>query len=592
MEIETLSVDSRGALWITAGNESAATIVDGKFRLVRERNAQPRWHPLQVVAEDSNAVYLASFHPAVFRAPRAGAVNEARQIDLDPPPPPPSPVACVQSADGALWYITENHQVARLEFSAPEGRRFTVYRLPSAARVLAKDSGGNLWVAAEEHFGVITTNGFSERPPKGAAPRGVRQMIASQDGGLWIWDGEKLGKILAGAWIAQAEQFRPSTNSQTLQFFADSKEGLWVIEYGVGLWQVRADVATTLLTTESGLPSKFITCWLEDNEGNVWIGTKEAGLARIRRRQFKEFTTADGIPGDVAQSVCEDAQGTVWVGTATGGLARKEGERFIPVPITPHPNPLQESVTVFPDATNGIWIGTLQGSVYRCASNQVHCVDDEVTWSFPLEHLRDHVANAMMQDSKGRVWFGNGSGAYYFQEGKLTTFAQERGFVENVGVRALAEDARGALWFGTEPGGRVGNRQRYSDAASSAGGMAERAGFGAIAGRERGVGGNAGGRVAALRERGVHADHDATRAAGQQHHAIAGRRERELVGGDVCGDFSGVAGGPEEPGGGGLSTRFHFRCMGALTGCRGRRIRGGSSLRAGVRGTGGCGSRR
>src|SRR5215471_11128092 len=88
VEFETLSVDSRGTLWITAGNESAASMTGGKFRLVRERNAQPRWHPLHLVAEESNAVYLASFHPAIFRVPRESAINEAQLIDLQPPPPP------------------------------------------------------------------------------------------------------------------------------------------------------------------------------------------------------------------------------------------------------------------------------------------------------------------------------------------------------------------------------------------------------------------------------------------------------------------------------------------------------------------------
>src|SRR5215831_12027328 len=54
VEFETLSVDSRGTLWITAGNESVASVVDGKFHLIRERTAEPRWHPLQLMAEDSN----------------------------------------------------------------------------------------------------------------------------------------------------------------------------------------------------------------------------------------------------------------------------------------------------------------------------------------------------------------------------------------------------------------------------------------------------------------------------------------------------------------------------------------------------------
>ena len=109
-----------------------------------------------------------------------------------------------------------------------------------------------------------------------------------------------------------------------------------MIEYGAGLWHVQPNGEASLLTLRDGLPSKFITCCLEDNEGNIWIGTKEAGLARIRPRQFRQFTSADGIPGDVAQSVCEDAQGRIWVGTATGGLACKQGDRFVPVPLKPN----------------------------------------------------------------------------------------------------------------------------------------------------------------------------------------------------------------------------------------------------------------
>jgi streptogramin lyase len=167
---------------------------------------------------------------------------------------------------------------------------------------------------------------------------------------------------------------------------------------------------------------------------------------------FREYTAADGIPGNAAQSVCEDAQGTLWVGTATGGLAYQAGDRFIPVSLTPKPDPLIESVTVCPDVTNGIWIGTLEGRIFRYANGKVHPVNTDVTWSFPLERLRDHVANAMMEDSQGRVWFCNGSGAFYFQNGVFSAFDRSRGFVDNIGVRAIAEGPPGTLWFGTEPG--------------------------------------------------------------------------------------------------------------------------------------------
>jgi ligand-binding sensor domain-containing protein/signal transduction histidine kinase len=453
VEFETLSVDARGTLWITAGNESIASLSGGKFQLVREPNAEPRWHPCQLIAEYPDAVCLAAYAPALFSVPRHGAVNETFRIDLVPPPPEPQPGQFSQAPDGALWYVADLGKVARMEVTAPGKTRFSVFDLGAPAEALTKDAAGSIWVASGNRIGVMARDGFSDcTPTNGPAPYGIRQMIATRDGGLWVWNGEDLRKLSGGKWTLAVTHFQSASSHETLRFFADSQGGLWAIKYGTGLWHVRPDGTATLLTLENGLPSKFITCWLEDNEGNIWIGTKEAGLACIRRRRFKEFTAADGIPGDVAQCVCEDAQGTIWVGTATGGLAREEGEKFVPVPLTANPDPLIESVAVCPDATNGIWIGTLQGSVFRCVNNQVQSVNNEVTWSFPLDRLRDHAANAMMQDSQGRVWFCNGSGAYYFQDGVFSTFGRARGFIENVGVRAIAEGPPGTLWFGTEPG--------------------------------------------------------------------------------------------------------------------------------------------
>lgn len=452
VEFETLSIDSRGTLWITAGNESIANLTDGKFRLIREPNAAPRWHPCQLIGEDTNAVFLSGYAQSIFRVLREGAVNDVSRVDLAPPPPDPQPGQFSQAPDGAFWYVTDHHQVARLRFISPNNTQFKIFDLGVPVEVLTKNVAGEIWVAAGARVGTMGANGFNDRTPtNGRELDTIRQITPARDGSLWVWNGRRLLKILDGKWTGSVAQFQPN-GSQQLRFFPDSQGGLWAIEYGVGLWHVRPDGTAVLLTPKNGLPSKFITCWLEDNEGNIWIGTKEAGLARIRLRQFKEFTAADGIPGDVAQSVCEDAQGTIWVGTATGGLARKEGERFVPVPLTPNPDPLIESVTVCPDATNGIWIGTLQGSVFRYANNEVHCLNNEVTWSFPLERLRDHVANAMMQDSKGRVWFCNGSGAYYYEDGKLNTFGSARGFVEYLGVRAIAEGPPDTLWIGTEPG--------------------------------------------------------------------------------------------------------------------------------------------
>src|SRR5882757_7327641 len=142
VEIETLSVDSQGTMWITAGNESIASLACGKVRLVSEPNAEPRWHSLQIpiIAEDSSAVYLASYGNVVFRVSRNGGVNEAQHSDLTPPPPDPPPGRFSQAPDGALWYVTDHHDIARMELAAPSNSQFSVFHLGVQVNDLTKDA--------------------------------------------------------------------------------------------------------------------------------------------------------------------------------------------------------------------------------------------------------------------------------------------------------------------------------------------------------------------------------------------------------------------------------------------------------------------
>jgi ligand-binding sensor domain-containing protein len=158
VEIEALSVDSYGTLWITAGNESITSLTRGKFRLVREPNAEPRWHPLQIqiVAQDAGAVYLAAYDTAVYRIPRNGAVNEAQRIELNPPPPDPPTGQFIQARDGAMWYVAGSHQVAQMRFVAPTNIGSSVFSSPVPATALTRDEAGEIWVAEGNRLGVMT----------------------------------------------------------------------------------------------------------------------------------------------------------------------------------------------------------------------------------------------------------------------------------------------------------------------------------------------------------------------------------------------------------------------------------------------------
>lgn len=61
--------------------------------------------------------------------------------------------------------------------------------------------------------------------------------------------------------------------------------------------------------------------------------------------------------------------------------------------------------------------------------------------------------NAIFQDSKGHMWFGNnGNGLMHFDGKKMTNFTTKDGLPSNA-VNTIYKSKNGELWFGTDGAG-------------------------------------------------------------------------------------------------------------------------------------------
>lgn len=64
-------------------------------------------------------------------------------------------------------------------------------------------------------------------------------------------------------------------------------------------------------TLADGLPDLKIECLFVDSQGNLWVGTRERGVARFDGDRFTTFTARDGLAGDsVLVQLIERNQGT------------------------------------------------------------------------------------------------------------------------------------------------------------------------------------------------------------------------------------------------------------------------------------------
>ena len=147
-----------------------------------------------------------------------------------------------------------------------------------------------------------------------------------EDKGNYIWiGGLKILKhlnIKSGAF----DDFSSKLNAKTiLSICKENDKVLWLGTWGNGL--IRIDLQTG--KTSSLLSNKLggtVLC-LKINNGYLYAGSVGDGLFKIdlKTLQYNNFTIKDGLPNQSINKIFEDSKGNVWLGTYDGGLVKMKG---------------------------------------------------------------------------------------------------------------------------------------------------------------------------------------------------------------------------------------------------------------------------
>jgi ligand-binding sensor domain-containing protein len=80
-------------------------------------------------------------------------------------------------------------------------------------------------------------------------------------------------------------------------------------------------------TLREGLPSMTVRCVYKDTRSIMWIGT-DAGLCTFDGKIFKVFKPADGMTGNQIWAIVEDEFGNIWIGSHGEGIFKYDGRNF------------------------------------------------------------------------------------------------------------------------------------------------------------------------------------------------------------------------------------------------------------------------
>jgi len=210
-----------------------------------------------------------------------------------------------------------------------------------------------------------------------------------------------------------------------------------------GLWELSND----RILRPSGLDGAelgVINTLLTDREGDLWGGTDENGLFRLKPRSFRSYTEKDGLPDNDIRSVTRSHDGSLWIATRAGASLLRAGT-FVNYQAKgsdreddKRSNDLH---VIMEDRSGSVWASGSAGLRYL-AFDEFVPIHHRGSWDY-------EILSSDSMDPGSPLCFGGGPltvfERYMTQPGASVTSTYLRGGT----LLGLLKDRAGNLWAGT-----------------------------------------------------------------------------------------------------------------------------------------------
>lgn len=205
---------------------------------------------------------------------------------------------------------------------------------------------------------------------------------------------------------------------------------------------------------EEVLKTDFVKSIIDDENGNIWIGTNSKGIYILNSRQQDKLTPINrdseapfSLPSNHINCFYKDNQDIMWIGTT------KQGVAFTCLNNTSFEicrTPEQEDISCLQEDKNGyLWLGYDGKGLARYDSKKKNYkLFDTKNSTIPS----DLIIGSYL-DSKGRIWFGSYGGSIFYEEdGNFhpIKFPADKDSENPIKyARHIIEDQYENLWIGT-----------------------------------------------------------------------------------------------------------------------------------------------
>jgi len=305
----------------------------------------------------------------------------------------------------------------------------------------AQTPDGYLWIGTEK--GLVRFDGISFHLYQGADsimfPAGpVLGLAVDGDGSLWVrLQGARLLRYRDGVFQDAFFELKVAERNVTAMCVGRNGEMLFsglesgILRYSKGKFET--------LASRTELPGLVISL-AETADGNVWIGTRDAGLFSFAGRRLSP--AVQGLPDKKINSLIAIDRSDLWIGT-DNGVARWNGSEFSEVG-GPHALKHSQALVMTRDRDANLWVGTSTGLLRIDPRNGI-------SWDRGENRPADAVT-ALFEDREGNLWVGAAEGIERLREGIFTTYSLSGG-LPSESIGPIYADAEGQTWFAPPEGG-------------------------------------------------------------------------------------------------------------------------------------------
>lgn len=343
------------------------------------------------------------------------------------------------------------------------------------ANSLFEDKHGNIWIATRtEGLYCIGRNGDMTRyrhdsgNPHSLGHDNVRQVCEDLSGNYWVSTFDGLSRLdpEKGTFTHYRYEFKHTAFNlrSIISMMCDRQGTLWIGSFYEGLCSYNTVYDTYRYYRPSAqtpglLSSPIVSSVAEDRGGVLWFGTEGGGLNRLdrSRNRFRAYDCPDGLSSDVIKSLlCDTTQQVLWIASLYHGVDRMDLR-------TGSIRPLGNRIEGEPDARveNVVHMTSYGDSLLLATNTGIVVLDKRSSrmTRLPAGFNASHRAQVwdMELDNYHNLWFSTSTDLYCYNLrsgiSKYYAFRDVASRSVNNNMNAILRDSRGRMWFGSSGSG-------------------------------------------------------------------------------------------------------------------------------------------